>query len=195
MTLYLVLAPKYRFVFVLVLLLAMTLGILRSTQAGASDNISGNGSNESPYTSSQCDTLVGGICFIQFNGISLKGWSSGYVPAYQCPGDYEWLDNVNYSPGRLVPNGVKIEEHGTIGVNISGVSTDFGKTEQANGKTYRFYYQTGTKTGGLNSAATNWEIDGGTYFVALYCSSRLSDASLQYIDGPNSNHDFIARHS
>lgn len=154
--------------------------------AGAADNVSGDGSNDHPYSATVCDSVTNGVCHIQFPDVPIQGWESKYVPAYQCPTDYKWLQNQSYSPGRSVPLGFQVidEEKSGVGVTVTGNSTDLGKTEIANGKTYGFYYSTGTLTGFPNSSMTNYDVQTHGMIFGIYCTNSLDHASLIYINGP-----------
>jgi hypothetical protein len=127
-----------------------------------SQPVSGDGSNDNPYTA-DCDPATVGDCRVSsFPARSLSGfWRNEYVPAYACPLAHPFLRTVDYAPvGTQLPDGVQVAGLGPIGVSISGV------IEDPNGRAY------GTLTGFPNSSATNW--DGGTnsYQVILHCGVR-----------------------
>ena len=157
--------------------------------AGAANNVVGDGSNDHPYSATDCDSVTNGVCHIQFPDVPINGWETKYVPAYQCPANYKWLENHSYSPGRSVPLGFQVidEETTGVGVTVTGNSTDLGKSQVANGKTYDFYYSTGTLTGFPNSSMTNYDVQTHGVIFGIYCTNSLDQASLIYINGPPTN--------
>ncbi len=97
--------------------------VLRSTASGA---ITGDGSNDNPFTAS-CDDPQHVDCTVStFPSRTLTGsWQNEYVPAYECPVDHPYLLDHGYAPfGTSLPHGVEIREDATvwgIGISISGV--------------------------------------------------------------------------
>src|SRR6478736_6247235 len=82
---------------------------------------------------------------------TIRPWDSITIPALSCHTGY--LENQDYSPGRIVPKGVEILEPDAIGVTISEVKstlvTDWRNTPH--------YPVTGTTPHGGHSTATNWD--------------------------------------
>ena len=77
-----------------------------------------------------------------------------------CPSDYPWLVNVELSPGQRVPNGVKVDEPGSVSVMITDPYAGPG----------------GLVSGWTSGTATNWErYDAVT--VSAVCTSS-ADAGL-----------------
>ncbi len=139
--------------------------VLRSTASGA---ITGDGSNDHPFTAS-CDDPQHVDCTVSaFPSRTLTGsWQSEYVPAYECPVDHPYLLDHGYAPfGTSLPHGVEIREDATvwgIGISISGV---LERSDQ------KFSFFSGTATGDSASSATNAIWDGTHWYqVVLHCTS------------------------
>jgi hypothetical protein len=134
--------------------------------------VSGDGSNDNPFTA-PCDDPSQVDCVVNsFKGRSLAGlWANEYVPAYKCPSDHPRLIRKVYTPfGTQTPNGVEVAGLGPIGVSIAGASFFLGTT--TGGSTVKV--ATGTLTGGVNSSATSWSAWSNTYRVILHCTSDPS---------------------
>ena len=88
---------------------------------------------------------------------SLGGLHSTGIPAFTCPADHPWLVNQNLSPGRIVPNGVQVDEPGSIGVTIPNHTDDSG--DVANG------WQSG------GASATNWDVWTHSMIIYAHCTN------------------------
>jgi hypothetical protein len=139
----------------------------------AAQTITGSGTNEDPYTA-ECTAPQNVDCTTPlFAARSLSGlWANEYVPAYSCPSSHPYMYNQSYAPqGTVLPPGVGVLGLGPIGMNISGRETtqvrEFDATR---------VYSLGTLTGGLNSSATNWELDTNSYQIQLHCTSDRTHA-------------------
>jgi hypothetical protein len=102
---------------------------------------------------------------------TIKPWDSITIPSLSCPTGY--LQDVNLSPGRIVPKGVEVLEPNAIGVTISEVKstlvTDWWNTPH--------YPVTGTTTEGGPSTATNWDpFTSHELIIRLHCTTDLSKA-------------------
>ncbi|MFG2752445.1 hypothetical protein [Streptomyces xanthophaeus] len=88
------------------------------------------------------------------------------VADMQCPrGAY--LDNVDRSPGRIVPRGVQVNEPGGVGVTIPEANWENTSTG---------VYATGTRQG----TATNWDpITAHELTVTLHCTTDQTKAFKQ----------------
>ena len=82
------------------------------------------------------------------------------LPRFACPTDQPWLVNVNMSPSQTVPNGVAVDEPGSIGVAISKPSAGPG----------------GLASGWTSGTATNW----GKYSVVTVSAVCTSSAAAGY---------------
>jgi hypothetical protein len=130
-------------------------------RARAAAAVTGNGSNDTPF-SAECDDPGDVDCTVSsFAPLSLTGfWANEYVPAYQCPQDHPWLLYHDYAPaGTYLPAGVEVQGLGPVGVSIGGVQFD------------RDGFAVATKTGFPNSSATNWTFGTNSYKVILHCTS------------------------
>lgn len=95
---------------------------------------------------------------------TIRPWDSITIPALLCPTGY--LENQDYSPGRIVPKGVEILEPDAIGVTIlevkSTLVTDWWNTPH--------YPVTGTTPHGGPSTATNWDpFSSKELIIRLHC--------------------------
>ena len=80
--------------------------------------------------------------------------------------------NQSYAPqGTVLPPGVGVLGLGPIGMNITGLETRQDREFDATR-----VYALGTSTGGLNSSATNWELDTNSYQLQLHCTSDRTHA-------------------
>ncbi|MET9605195.1 hypothetical protein ABZZ17_09020 [Streptomyces sp. NPDC006512] len=88
------------------------------------------------------------------------------VPDMQCPrGSY--LENVDHSPGRIVPRGVQVTEPGGVGVTIPEANWENTSTG---------VYATGSRQG----TATNWDpVTPHELTVTLHCTTDLTKAFKQ----------------
>jgi RTX calcium-binding nonapeptide repeat (4 copies) len=135
--------------------------------------ITGSGTNESPYTA-ECTAPQSVDCTTPlFAARSLTGlWANEYVPAYKCPTSHPYMYNQSYAPqGTVLPPGVGVLGLGPIGMNITGLETRQDREFDATR-----VYALGTLTGGLNSSATNWELDTNSYQLQLHCTSDRTHA-------------------
>jgi hypothetical protein len=147
--------------------------------ANAAQTVSGDGSNERPYTA-PCDDPDSGLCKVSaFASRTLNAfWANEYVPAYQCPQDHPYLLDETYSLATL-PKGVEVEGLGPVGVSITGVNT----TRQTVGGE-DVDIGVGTKTGFPNSSATSWSLSPVSYRPILHCTGDLSHAAQVRGGGP-----------
>ena len=104
---------------------------------------------------------------------TIRPWDSITIPALSCPTGY--LENQDYSPGRIVPKGVEILEPDAIGVTISEVKstlvTDWWNTPH--------YPVTGTTPHGGHSTATNWDpFASKELIIRLHCTTDLDKAFM-----------------
>lgn len=104
---------------------------------------------------------------------TIRPWDSITIPALSCPTGY--LENQDYSPGRIVPKGVEILEPDAIGVTISEVKstlvTDWWNTP--------LYPVTGTTPHGGHSTATNWDpFASKELIIRLHCTTDLDKAFM-----------------
>lgn len=99
----------------------------------------------------------------------------------KCPASIPYLKNHNYSPGRVVPNGLEVIEMGGIGVTMG---TELGPRLPYNppGGTGKHpiidamqestaQFAIGTNGG----TATNWGTEPGDVIVKLWCTSNSRD--------------------
>ncbi len=134
-----------------------------AADAAQQQPVSGDGSNNNPYTAA-CDDEIDLDCTVSaFASRSLSGlWKNEYVPAYKCPDSHPWLLNKGYAPGgTALPNGVEVAGLGPIAVSITGVSTSPDR------------YANGTATGFPNSSATSWSLGTNSYQVKLHCTNQV----------------------
>ena len=146
---------------------------VRAAHASQPQRVSGDGSNDNPYTAECVDPQDVDCVTPLFAARSLSGlWANEYVPAYKCPPSHPYLYNQKYNPqGTVLPPGVGVLGLGPIGMNITGV-----KTEQVAEFDATWMYTYGTLTGGLNSSATNWTTGTNSYQLQLHCTSDRTHA-------------------
>lgn len=109
----------------------------------------------------------------------MKGWTSESVPAYSCPADHPYLTKDKYAPDfTTLPPGLEILESPwdssrpwPIGVSITGWELTPDPRDPQH-----WSLITGTKTGALNSSATNWLTTDAYYKVRLHCTDDLAEA-------------------
>lgn len=106
----------------------------------------------------------------------------GHLPGLKCPANAPYLKNHNYSPGRLVPNGLEVIEMGGVGVTMgtelgprlpykpSGGSDKHPIIAATQESTAQF--EIGT-TGG---EASNWGTEPRDVIIKLWCTSNSLDA-------------------
>lgn len=92
---------------------------------------------------------------------TLDTWQSVTLPTFACPADQPWLVNLQLSRGRVVPNGVSVDEPGGIGVTILGAAP--GPGGLASG------WRSGSGT------ATNWGTR-NTVTISAVCTSSAAAA-------------------
>lgn len=90
----------------------------------------------------------------------LAGMQSVSLPAFTCPADYPWLVNQNLSPGRMVPDGVAVDEPGGIAVSIGDPTRD--THSRANG------WRSGS--------ATNWKFSPQNLIVSAVCTNNPAES-------------------
>ena len=102
----------------------------------------------------------------------LSPWQTVSLPAFACPADYPYLVAANFSPGVIVPPGVKVEQTGAVGVYINGEDLRFG---YKNGTYYWWGY--GTLANGVDgdiASATNWDpLHDHRLQIDLNCTSNF----------------------
>lgn len=138
----------------------------RPVARAAQQPVTGNGSNDNPYTA-PCDNPQLIDCTVSsFGRRSLTGWwTHEFVPAYKCPADHPYLLGRWYAPfGTFLPQGVEVDGLGPIGVAITGWSSTTPPGQD-------FLVFTGTTTGYPNSSATSWRTETNYYRVILHCTS------------------------
>jgi hypothetical protein len=103
------------------------------------------------------------------------------LSAQKCPANAPYLKNHNYSPGRIVPNGLEVIEMGGIGVtmgtqmgpripyNPPGGTGKHPAIAAVQESTAQFAIGT---TGGT---ASNWGSEPGDVIVKLWCTSNSYD--------------------
>jgi hypothetical protein len=136
--------------------------------AARAEAVTGNGSNDSPFTA-PCDDPEDVDCTVSAfpeRGLS-DAWANEYVPAYQCPTDHPYLVSKRYAPPFTAWGaGVEIQEDDParpIAVSISGQRLLDPPLANVFGGTY---------TGYPNSSATNWLWGGSHWYkVVLHCTS------------------------
>jgi hypothetical protein len=136
----------------------------------ARQSVSGDGTNDSPFTAA-CDDETQTDCTVSsFPGRSLSGlWSNEYVPAYQCPTSHPYLYEQAYNPiGTSLREGVEVSGLGPIGVSITGIHT-------IPATLLNLPYAAGTRTGGSDSSATSWSLGTNSYQVKLHCTNSVFD--------------------
>jgi hypothetical protein len=148
------------------------------TARAAAGDVTGDGSNGSPFTA-YCNSSGAG-CTVAFPARTLKGaWASEYVPAYRCPGAFPYLLDKNYAPAAATWGpGVEIQRNQfrDLGYPIQVTITGKSYVNEAT----RPNLFSGTLTGFPNSSATNWLWDLGmggrggpnSYQVILHCTSN-----------------------
>ena len=108
---------------------------------------------------------------------TIKPWDSITIPSLTCPTGY--LENVNLSPGRIVPNGVEVTgDSGPIGTTIAHVKS-IGVTNYWNQ-----IYHPAIGTQGTPSSATNWDpFSSHELVVNLRCTTDLNTALTDPVYG------------
>ncbi|MFC4944780.1 hypothetical protein [Pseudonocardia sp. GCM10023141] len=109
---------------------------------------------------------------------TLAPWASETVPSYTCPADHPYLTKEKYAPDfTTLPPGLEIFESPyypdrmwRIGVSITG----WDLTPDPTGVHTNLIR--GTKSGPLDSSATNWSLDKAQYMVRLHCTSDPAEA-------------------
>jgi hypothetical protein len=136
--------------------------------AARAEVITGDGSNDSPFTA-PCDDPGDVDCTVSAfpsRGLS-DPWANEYVPAYECPSDHPYLVSKEYAPPftNWGP-GVEIQEDDPVRpINVSITSLKLLQPPLAN-------VFGGTFTGFPNSSATNWLWGGSHWYkVVLHCTS------------------------
>lgn len=102
---------------------------------------------------------------------TIKPWDSVKIPSLSCTTG--WLQDVELSPGRIVPKGVQVLEPGGIAVTISDV-----KSTQVTDWWHKSHFPiTGTDADGGPSTATNWAFTSQELVINLHCTTDLSKAA------------------
>jgi hypothetical protein len=113
---------------------------------------------------------------------TVKPWQTIGIPSLSCPAG-SYLQNVDLSPGRIVPKGVQVIEPryglapgGAVGVTIGAAKA----TPEVRGG-YRIYPLTGTNADGAISSATNWDPAASHDIVInLHCTADITKAAFAY---------------
>ena len=113
---------------------------------------------------------------------TIKPWDSISIPSLSCPSG-SYLQNVDLSPGRIVPKGVRVieprfglEPGGAIGVTI-GAAKATPEVRQG----VWIYPLTGTTADGAISTATNWDpASSHDLIVQLSCTTDVTKAAFAY---------------
>jgi hypothetical protein len=113
---------------------------------------------------------------------TIKPWDSISIPSLSCPAG-SYLQNVDLSPGRIVPKGVRVieprfglEPGGAIGVTI-GAAKATPEVRQG----VWIYPLTGTNADGAISTATNWDpASSHDLIVQLSCTTDITKAAFAY---------------
>jgi hypothetical protein len=92
----------------------------------------------------------------------LPPFASVEFPKFECPTDHPWLKKGDVSPGRLVPNGIKVVEAGGVGVTI------FRETRDGHDLVTGYPAREGS--------AFNWAVETRDLKVYAYCTSNRDDA-------------------
>ncbi len=79
--------------------------------------------------------------------------------SFTCPAGDPWLQNVDYSPGRIVPRGVQVLETGGVGVSAFGTAGDDHRA-----------------TGYDGLSATNWNLGVEHLQVIAHCTNDANQA-------------------
>lgn len=108
---------------------------------------------------------------------TLAGFASIHVPGMTCPSG-AWLQNVDLSPGRVVPRGVQVIEPGGVGVTIPHASRDRHSGEKSTfGTTFKLE---GTDRAG-NASATNWDpFSSRELVINLHCTTDPGKAATEF---------------
>jgi hypothetical protein len=104
--------------------------------------------------------------------VTLPPWHSVKIPKASCPAGMNLVDR-DYSPGRIVPRGVEVNEPGAIGVTISQASYWSYYDEKFE---YRVY--TGLSGSDIREA-TNWDpFASHDLTIDLHCTSNLANSYI-----------------
>jgi hypothetical protein len=93
---------------------------------------------------------------------NLPPFASVAFPKFTCPSDHPWLKKGDVSPGRIVPNGIKVVEKGGVGVTIHSETRDSHNLV------------TGYPAG--EGSAFNWTFEHRNLKVYAYCTNNRDDA-------------------
>lgn len=150
----------------------------------ADTTVQGDGSNDSPYRA-ECSEPEGEDCIVYaFAPVNLPGLTfSKSVAAYQCPASHPWLTNQNYAPwGTTLPAGVEVLGLSKVSVSITGVSRDDEHiVDTPDGFDFALL---GTRTGFVESSASNWNFEEYAYHVLLHCTRNFDHAKHHYTAQP-----------
>ena len=113
---------------------------------------------------------------------TIKPWDSIAIPSLSCPAG-SYLQNVDLSPGRIVPKGVQVieprfglEPGGAIGVTIGAAKAT---PEMRQGVT--LCPLTGTNADGAISSATNWDpAFPHDLVIQLSCTTDINKAAFAF---------------
>jgi len=99
----------------------------------------------------------------------IKPFDSISIPSMQCSSG--WLEDVDHSPGRIVPRGVAVSEPGSVGVTIS-------KTEYGTSTVDDTWPLIGFDSAGGRATATNWNpFASAEVKIELHCTNDWDKAA------------------
>ena len=147
--------------------LGLTAEIALATAAAAAV-VTGVGVGAATASSTSTDTYS----FEAFRE-TIKPWDSISIPALSCPTGY--FQNVELSPGRIVPKGVEVLEPNAIGVTIAAVKN----TPVQDWWNKQHYPVTTTDPDSGFSSATNWDpFSSHELIIRLHCTTDLTKAYM-----------------
>lgn len=142
-------------------------GLVAATVAGGAIVATASGAAANHVNPQTTETTVRAFT------VTLPPWHSVKIPAASCPTGMNLVDQ-DYSPGRIVPRGVQVNEPGGIGVHINQGS-------------YWTYFEDGYEYNvftGLSgkdiTEATNWDpTTSHTLTIDLHCTTDLSKSYIK----------------
>lgn len=142
-------------------------GVTAVALAGGAAVASATGAAAEHVQPQNTDTIVRAFT------VTLPPWHSVKIPAASCPAGMNLVDQ-DYSPSRIVPRGVQVNEPGGIGVHIN----------QGSFWTYfedGYEYNVFTGLSGKDiTEATNWDpTSSRTLTIDLHCTTDLSKSYVK----------------
>lgn len=99
----------------------------------------------------------------------IKPFDSISIPSMQCTSG--WLEDVDHSPGRIVPRGVEVTEPGSVGVTIS-------KAEYGTSTVDDTWPVIGFDSAAGRATATNWNpFASAEVTIELHCTNDWDKAA------------------